>query len=101
MNYDEELVMPKTERSNFFSAHDKEFNKLVMDLSKDPGKWKSWVDKRGLLFTAQEIIMIKYRYGKYRHLCQGCGKNYPDCKANPMFGSYKTNVCYCTGVVTK
>ena len=95
MNYDEEKVMTKKQCQLFLSSREKQISDMLITLKTNPEKWESWVKNKGLWYTAQEITMLKYKFGKYKHLCEKCKFKHPGCKADPMFGPMKTNVCYC------
>ncbi len=94
MEYDESKVMIKKDVATFISAKQTEVVKMIHTLSTNPGNWKPWIEKRGLWFTAQEVVMLKHGYGKYKNLCLTCWKNPISCGADAMKGP-TGNVCYC------
>ena len=95
MDYDESKVMTKKQIQIFLNSRSKDITETMYKLVKNPGRWKNWIERKGVWYTAQEVVMLKYKFGKYKHLCNKCKFDYPGCKADPMFGPMKTNVCYC------
>ena len=68
MQFNEGKVVNKKQIAIFISSKQKEVMDMIRVLKVNPGNWKKWVDDKGLWYTAQEIIMLKHGFGKYKNL---------------------------------
>ena len=96
MEYDSDKVMPTTSAVEFFEKHHFEVIATCMRIQPNTdGLSDDQVNTVG--FEAMDAVARKHEYGKFRHLCKTCFKEYPKCNGDPMFGDGegKDNVCYC------
>lgn len=96
MKYDFDLVMPTNPTTEFFEEHKFEIIATCMRLQPS-SEGISDEQANTVRFEAMDIIARKYEFGKFRHLCKTCHKNFETCDSDPMFNEYadSDNVCFC------